>query len=77
MFAIGEYPMVSLSEARQKCEDARKLVKQGQSPTHSGVTMTRAAMYISLTLRSCARLYVRPWTIHRSTSPCRHMPTGQ
>lgn len=35
MFALGEYPLVPLSEARQKCEDARGLVKQGLSPTQN------------------------------------------
>ncbi|QQB37130.1 integrase arm-type DNA-binding domain-containing protein [Achromobacter deleyi] len=32
MYALGDYPDVKLSEARQLCEDARKLVKQGISP---------------------------------------------
>ncbi|WP_267897935.1 Arm DNA-binding domain-containing protein [Pantoea ananatis] len=26
MFALGEYPTVKLAEAREKCEQARKLV---------------------------------------------------
>ena len=29
MFALGEYPAVSLAEARDRCEAARQLVKQG------------------------------------------------
>ena len=33
-YALGDYPSVSLSEARQKCDDARKLVKQGINPVH-------------------------------------------
>lgn len=32
MYALGDYPDVKLSEARQLCEGARKLVKQGISP---------------------------------------------
>lgn len=32
MFALGEYPGVTLSEARERCEAARKLVKQGINP---------------------------------------------
>lgn len=32
MYALGEYPSVSLSEARERCEAARKLVKQGVNP---------------------------------------------
>ncbi|MDI3515890.1 MAG: hypothetical protein PWP40_3119, partial [Rhodocyclaceae bacterium] len=31
-FALGDYPTVSLPEARDKCEEARKLVKQGINP---------------------------------------------
>lgn len=31
-FALGDYPAVSLAEARDKCEEARKLVKQGINP---------------------------------------------
>jgi len=29
LFALGDYPSVSLADAREKCEEARKLVKQG------------------------------------------------
>mgnify|MGYP000573649157 CR=1 FL=1 len=32
MFALGEYPSLTLSEARERCEAARKLVKQGINP---------------------------------------------
>jgi len=32
MYALGDYPDVKLSEARQLCDGARKLVKQGISP---------------------------------------------
>ena len=32
MFALGEYPAVTLSEARERSEAARKLVKQGINP---------------------------------------------
>lgn len=32
LFALGEYPSTSLAEAREKCEAARKLVKQGTNP---------------------------------------------
>ena len=32
MYALGEYPGVGLAEARERCEAARKLVKQGISP---------------------------------------------
>lgn len=32
MFAFGEYPAVTLSDARERSEAARKLVKQGTYP---------------------------------------------
>jgi integrase len=32
---LGDYPSVSLSQAREKCEEARKLVKQGISPVQN------------------------------------------
>lgn len=32
MYALGEYPSISLSEARERCEAARQLVKQGINP---------------------------------------------
>lgn len=35
MFALGEYPAVKLIEARQKCEQARKQVADGVSPTQA------------------------------------------
>lgn len=34
-FALGDYPTVSLAEARDKCEEARKLVKQGINPVQN------------------------------------------
>ena len=33
-FAVGEYPDMGLSEARQARDDARRLVKQGKHPAH-------------------------------------------
>ncbi len=35
MFALGEYLAVKLSEAREKCEQARKQVADGVSPTQA------------------------------------------
>ena len=32
MFALGDYPTVTLAEARERCEAARQLVKQGVNP---------------------------------------------
>lgn len=34
LFAIGDYPTVSLLDARKAREEARELVKQGQHPSH-------------------------------------------
>lgn len=35
LFAIGEYPAVSLQDARKSRDDARELVKQGVHPSHA------------------------------------------
>lgn len=35
LFAIGEYPAVSLQDARKARDDARELVKQGVHPSHA------------------------------------------
>ena len=35
IFAIGEYPQISLSEAREQRNEARVLVKQGIHPAHN------------------------------------------
>lgn len=34
MMALGDYPLTTLSEAREKAQAARKLVKQGVNPVH-------------------------------------------
>lgn len=34
-FALGDYPSVSLADAREKCDEARKLVKQGINPVQN------------------------------------------
>lgn len=34
-FALGDYPSVSLSDAREKCDQARKLVRQGVNPVQN------------------------------------------
>ncbi|WP_238336435.1 tyrosine-type recombinase/integrase [Shewanella algae] len=35
MFALGEYPVVKLVEARDKCKQARKLVSEGINPVQA------------------------------------------
>ncbi|HEM8305576.1 MULTISPECIES: tyrosine-type recombinase/integrase [Morganellaceae] len=35
MFALGNYPLVTLAEARSKCDEARKLVSEGINPTQA------------------------------------------
>ena len=35
MLALGNYPLVTLAEARSKCDDARKLVSEGINPTQA------------------------------------------
>ena len=34
-FALGDYPSVTLGEAREKCEAARKLVREGINPVQN------------------------------------------
>ena len=34
LFSLGDYPTVSLAEARKLREDARKFVKAGKNPAH-------------------------------------------
>ncbi len=35
MFPLGEYPLVKLVEAREKCKQARKLVSEGINPAQA------------------------------------------
>lgn len=35
VFALGEYPIIGLADARQKRQEARELVKQGINPAHN------------------------------------------
>ena len=35
LYAIGDYPSVSLSDARKARDDARDLIKRGQHPAHA------------------------------------------
>jgi integrase len=48
-FSIGEYPAVSLSEARAKREKARQLVKEGRDPTQERRVERAAAEVASAT----------------------------
>ncbi len=34
-FALGDYPSISLANAREKCDEARRLVRQGISPVQN------------------------------------------
>ena len=38
LFAIGEYPQVSLADARKARDDARELIRQGRHPAHARQT---------------------------------------
>lgn len=40
LYAVGEYPAVTLQDARKSREEARELVKQGQHPSHVRKTTT-------------------------------------
>lgn len=35
MLALGHSPLITLAEARSKCDDARKLVSEGINPTQA------------------------------------------
>jgi hypothetical protein len=35
LFAVGEYPAISLQDARKARDDARELLKQGIHPSHA------------------------------------------
>ena len=66
LFAIGEYPQVSLADARKARDDARELIRQGRHPAHARQTeRTRQINANALTeppriLRRLLRLRMEP-----------------
>jgi integrase len=54
---LGPYPAVSLAEARQKAQDARKLLAEGQDPVEAARASAAAASAIP-TFREAAERYI-------------------
>lgn len=64
MFARGEYPAVSLAEARDRCEAARQLVKQGINPAQQRqIDRIKQASDAEMTFEKVARewLQTKDW----------------
>lgn len=64
MFALGEYPAVSLAEARDRCEAARQLVKQGFNPAQQRqIDRIKQASDAEITFERVARewLQTKDW----------------
>ena len=73
MFALGEYPAVSLAEARDRCEAARQLVKQGINPAQQRqIDRIKQASDAEITFEKVARCSVaRVWavSVRNASSP--------
>ncbi|MEO6918688.1 MAG: integrase arm-type DNA-binding domain-containing protein [Collimonas sp.] len=75
-YTIGEYPAVSLSEARRERERAREMVKQGINPTHEKQTdklrqaTSRANTFEAVTREWLAKKAdkVSPYTLKQMTN---------
>ncbi len=64
MFALGEYPAISLAEARDRCEAARQLVKQGINPAQQRqIDRIKQASDAEITFEKVARewLQTKDW----------------
>ena len=76
LYTIGEYPAVSLSEARRERERVRELVKQGINPTHEKKTeKLRQAVSRANTFEAVTREWLEikatkvvPYTLKQMTS---------
>lgn len=67
LFAIGDYPAMSLTEARGERESARKLVKQGIHPSHQRRTETlRRSIEAESTFQTVAETWVKENGAHWS-----------
>jgi hypothetical protein len=59
LFAIGEYPLVSLADARKARDDARELIRQGRHPAHARQTeRTRQINANALTFKAIAEEWI-------------------
>jgi integrase len=67
LFAVGDYPAMSLTEARGERESARKLVKQGIHPSHQRRTETlRRSIEAESTFQTVAETWVKENGAHWS-----------
>lgn len=67
LFAVGDYPAMSLTEARGERESARKLVKQGIHPSHQRRTDTlRRSIEAESTFQTVAETWVKENGAHWS-----------
>lgn len=67
LYAVGDYPSMSLLEARVEREAARKLVKQGIHPAHQRQTETlRRSIEAESTFKAVAETWVKENTAHWS-----------
>lgn len=70
LFAVGDYPAMSLTEARGERESARKLVKQGIHPSHQRRTETlRRSIEAESTFKAVAESWIQESTDPKSQSP--------
>jgi len=70
LFAIGEYPTISLQDARTARDDARELVKKGLHPSHARQEVLAAG----LSVISCSRHMILPRRTYASQT---ENPTGR
>ncbi len=67
LYAVGDYPSMSLVEARAEREAARKLVKQGIHPAHQRQTETlRRSIEAESTFQAVAETWIKENTQHWS-----------
>lgn len=67
LYAVGDYPAVSLAEARAEREAARKLVKQGIHPAHQRQIETlRRSVESESTFQAVAETWIKENTTHWS-----------
>ena len=67
LFAVGDYPAMSLTEARGEREAARKLVKQGIHPSHQRRTETlRRSIEAESTFKAVAETWIKENGAHWS-----------
>ena len=59
LFAIGEYPQVSLADARKARDEARELIRQGRHPAHARQTERRRQINANaLTFKAIAEEWI-------------------